>query len=82
MRQPRDMACRELVELVTDYLEGALPPDEVAAVEAHLDECGGCREYLTQMRATVSATGAVRVDTLPDAIVDDLLRAFRRHRSA
>lgn len=43
---PRDIACIELVELLTDYLEGALPPDEVAAVEAHLALCPHCQVYL------------------------------------
>jgi len=77
---PRDVACRELVDLVTDYLEGVLTPEEVAAVEAHLDQCPGCRAYLVQMRTTIAATGAVRVDTLPDDAVADLLDAFRRSR--
>lgn len=75
---PRDVACRELVELVTEYLEGALPAEEVAAIEAHLDECPGCRAYLDQMRATIAVLGTVTVRTLPDRIVDDLLLAFRR----
>jgi anti-sigma factor RsiW len=74
----RDVACRELVELVTDYLEGVLAPAEVAAVEAHLDECPGCRAYLAQMRATIAATGAVEVENLSDDMVDALLQTFRR----
>lgn len=73
----RDVACRELVELVTDYFEGVLPDDEVAAIEAHLDECPGCRAYLDQMRATIAAVGTVQVETLPDDAIEDLLRAFR-----
>lgn len=77
---PRDVACRELVELVTEYLEGALPAEEVAAIEAHLDECPGCRAYLDQMRATIAVLGTVTVQTLPDRIVDDLLLAFRRSK--
>jgi len=75
---PREVACRELVELVTEYLEGALGADEVAAVEAHLDECPGCRAYLDQMRATIATVGTVAVETLPDAAVAGLLRALRR----
>lgn len=74
---PRDVACRELVELVTEYLEGTLPAEEVAAIEAHLDECPGCRAYLDQMRATIAVLGTVTVQTLPDRTVDDLLRVFR-----
>jgi anti-sigma factor RsiW len=73
---PRDIACRELVELVTEYLEGALPPDEVRAVEAHLAGCGGCERYLDQMRATVRALGSVPVDVLPEEAVNALTLAF------
>ncbi len=75
---PRDVACRELVELVTEYLEGALSPDEVVAVEAHLAGCGGCEHYLDQMRATVRALGSVPVDVLPDDAVAALTVAFTR----
>jgi anti-sigma factor RsiW len=74
---PRDIACIELVELLTDYLEGALPPDEVAAVEAHLETCAKCRTYLAQIRATIQALGSVSVETLPDEAFDSLLTAFR-----
>jgi anti-sigma factor RsiW len=75
----RDLACRELVELITDYLEGALPAAEVVAVEAHLAECDGCERYLDQMRATLRALGMVPVATLPDEAVDSLLAAFARN---
>ena len=74
---PRDIACIELVELLTDYLEGALPPDEVAAVDAHLETCPPCRTYLAQMRATIEAMGSVPVATLPDEAYDTLLATFR-----
>jgi anti-sigma factor RsiW len=47
------MNCRELVELVTAYLDGALPADVRAAFEAHLAECPGCAAYLEQMRTTI-----------------------------
>jgi anti-sigma factor RsiW len=76
--EPRDVACRELVELITDYLEGALPPDEVAAVEAHLAACRGCASYLSQMRATIATLGHVPVETLSDEALDTLLEAFSR----
>ena len=75
--RPRDVACIELVELLTDYLEGALPADEVAAVDAHLETCPACRTYLAQMRATIQALGSVPVETLPDEAYDTLLAAFR-----
>ena len=81
---PRDIACQELVELVTEYLEGALPPDEVAAVDQHLVDCDPCLRYLRQMRATGAALRLVPAEqvteTLSDQAVDTLLEAFRRRR--
>lgn len=74
---PREMACIELVELLTEYLEGALPPDETAAVESHLAGCAACRHYLDQMRATIAALGSVPVETLSEEACDTLLEAFR-----
>ena len=47
---PDPLTCRELVELITDYLEGAMPPDERARFEAHVAECDGCEAYVRQMR--------------------------------
>lgn len=78
MTTPRDIACVELVELLTDYLEGVLPADEVAAIEEHLRDCAGCRTYLDQLRTTVGSLAALPVDTLPDETVEALLVAFRR----
>ena len=81
---PRDIACQELVELVTEYLEDALPPDEVAAIDHHLVDCDACRRYLDQMRATIAALGmlpAERVtETLSEQTIDTLLDAFRQRR--
>jgi anti-sigma factor RsiW len=49
-----DLSCRELVELVTDYLEGAMTPEEAARFEAHVAACAGCEAYLEQVRATIA----------------------------
>jgi len=76
----RDVACRELVELLTDYLEGALPPDEVATIDAHLADCDACRTYLDQLRATMTALGTVPVETVSAATTDAVLAAFTRLR--
>ena len=76
---PRTVTCREVVELLTDYLEGALPADEVAAVEAHLAVCPGCQHYLDQMRVTIAALGTVPVETLSPHAQQTLLDAFRDH---
>jgi anti-sigma factor RsiW len=51
------LSCRELVELVTEYLDGVLPTPIRARLEAHLEECGGCERYLEQLRQTVWLTG-------------------------
>jgi anti-sigma factor RsiW len=77
------VACQEIVELVTDYLEGALDPDMTAEVEAHLQLCDGCDTYVEQMRATIRELGAVPVETLSETAQSELLRAFRDlHRPA
>ncbi len=81
---PRDIACQELVELVTEYLEGALPPEEVAAVERHLAGCEACTRYLRQLRSTVAALGMISAERVTEDLSEDtfdaLLAAFRRRR--
>ena len=71
------MTCRDLVELVTEYLEGALLPDDVARFEEHLGECEACVDYLGQMRATVASLRRLESSTLPPEARDALLDAFR-----
>jgi anti-sigma factor RsiW len=73
-----ELACRELVELVTEYLEGTLAPGERRRFEVHLAGCRGCRTYLEQMRQTVVALGRLtEADVAPEA-EEALRRAFRR----
>ena len=72
-----DITCRELVELVTDYLEGALAPADRERFEAHLKICGPCVTYVEQLRSTVTAVGALSETTIAPAARDELLRAFR-----
>jgi len=74
---PNGLTCRELVELVTEYLEDALPPDVRARVEAHLSGCEGCTGYLEQMRTTILLTGKLREDDLTPRQRDELMRLFR-----
>jgi anti-sigma factor RsiW len=74
---PTELTCREIVELVTDYLEGRMPPEERTRFEQHLAECGGCRTYLEQIRQTIAAAGAVRQVSLDPGAREDLLRLFR-----
>lgn len=76
-----EMACRELVEVVTDYLEGALSDRERMRFERHLEGCEGCRSYLEQMRTTIQRTGRLTPEALSPAMRDRLLRAFRDWKS-
>jgi anti-sigma factor RsiW len=71
------ITCQEIVELITDYLEGAVDDATRAEIEAHLALCQGCDEYLRQMRATLATIGHVPLDTLSDQAKDELLAAFR-----
>lgn len=71
------IACRELVELVTDYLEGALPPEQHARFENHIAGCDGCTAYLEQMRETIRLTGTLREQQIPPGALAALLHAFR-----
>jgi hypothetical protein len=57
---PTEMTCHELVELVTTYLEGAMPPEERVRFEAHRQGCRGCETYVSQVRLTVSVLGQLR----------------------
>jgi RNA polymerase sigma-70 factor (ECF subfamily) len=77
-----ELTCRELVELVTDYLEGALSPADHALFEAHLADCRGCRNYLEQIRRTISLTGRLTEASIPEAPKQALLAAFRSWKQA
>jgi anti-sigma factor RsiW len=74
------VSCQDVVELVTDYVEGALAAEESSLFEQHLNFCDGCVTYVDQMRATVSVVGMVRVDDVPPQTRDRLLAAFRHWR--
>ena len=74
------MTCREVVELMTDYLEGALPASVRARFEEHIAGCGGCTAYLEQLRTARRLTGALAEVPVPDHLRDELLAAFRGFR--
>ena len=71
------LTCNEVVELVTDYLEGVLPPVERVRVEQHLSVCDGCTRYLEQMRETIRLTGRLTEEQIPAQQKQALLDAFR-----
>jgi anti-sigma factor RsiW len=73
-----ELDCDRLVELVTDFVEGALDPATERQVVDHLAECDGCSTYLDQMRATARALGELPPGRLSDPAREALLEAFRR----
>jgi anti-sigma factor RsiW len=77
LKLSEDLTCAELVELVTDYLEGALPERDRERFEEHVVFCGACASYLDQMRTTVALTGRLTEDDLAAAVQESLLAAFR-----
>jgi anti-sigma factor RsiW len=79
-----DLTCQELVELVTDYLEDALPAPERARFEAHVAGCEACATYLAQMRATIRLTRAANgLDDRPEvAGLLEVFRDWKRHETS
>ncbi|MGH8969780.1 MAG: anti-sigma factor family protein [Actinomycetes bacterium] len=73
------ISCQQLVELVTDYLEGVLDDGTRAEIEAHLALCPGCDDYLDQMRSTIDALGHVPVESLSEDAQSELMAAFRSY---
>jgi anti-sigma factor RsiW len=74
----RDVVCQQAVELVTDYLEGALSRAQRRRFEAHLAGCPHCTEYLAQMRATIRVTGTVTPDDLTPQMRTEFTELYRR----
>jgi anti-sigma factor RsiW len=82
-RRPRDgtrmaqLTCPEFVELVTEYLEGALSPADRVRFEAHIDHCDGCGSYLVQFRETIAVLGHLPPESIDPAAEQQLLEVFR-----
>ena len=81
MSRREHILCRQAVELVTDYLEGALTAAERARFEAHLSDCPHCREYLREMRVTIAAMGRVEPEALSREARDELVALYRSWRA-
>ena len=77
-----DLACKELVEIITDYLEQTLPDNDRARFDAHLMTCPPCREYVAEMQNTLRLTGRLTVESISPGARDELLRAFRRMKAS
>jgi predicted anti-sigma-YlaC factor YlaD len=78
--QSEAISCQELVELVTDYLEGALGAADLARFEEHVSDCVNCRHYLEQLRQTIRVTGTLTPADLAPEVEAALLQAFRGWR--
>jgi anti-sigma factor RsiW len=77
MIDTESLSCQELVELVTDYLEGALDDRDLRAFERHLADCDACPEYVEQLRTTIRLVGTLTPDDLTRDAETALLQAFR-----
>lgn len=77
----RALTCKELVELVTDYLEGDLSSEDKERFETHLATCDGCTAYLQQMRKTIQTIGCLEEHSLSPQAKENLLRLFRNWRT-
>jgi anti-sigma factor RsiW len=75
-----DLVCRDVVEVVTDYLEGDMAPDERRRFDEHLADCDGCQAYVEQMRTVIRLAGRPTVEAVPPETMAGLLRAFRDWR--
>ena len=71
------VTCQEVVELVSDYLDQALPPEEASLFEQHVNFCDGCDWYLDQIRSTVATVGRITERDVPEETREKLLAAFR-----
>jgi anti-sigma factor RsiW len=82
MSSQTQMRCIEVVEVITEYIEGTLSPDDVVRFERHLEGCDGCQAYVEQMRETIGALGALPPEPLSPETERKLLEAFRDWRGA
>ncbi len=75
-----DIECRQAVELVSDYLDGALSRRDRRRLERHLAKCDACSAYLEQIRTTIEVTGKIEPDDLDPEVLDGLVDLFRLYR--
>lgn len=77
---PEDLACIQVVEIVTDYLDGALPAEEAKRLERHLETCPGCTDYVEQMRTIAGSLAGLDEQSLPAEVRESLIATFRDFR--
>jgi len=71
------VTCREVVELMTAYLDGALSAADRARFDNHMQGCDGCRAYLAQLRTARMLMGRVASEPVPEQLKAELMNAFR-----
>lgn len=81
MSEVDDLPCNALVEMTTDYLEDALPPDERSRVDVHLTQCPGCAEHLSQVRTTIRLLGALPGERLSAPAREAVLQRWRSRQA-
>jgi anti-sigma factor RsiW len=79
---PDHITCQELVEQVTEYLDGALSVEETELLEQHINFCEGCDWYVDEMRRTIATGNQLREVQVPDKVLEPLLTAFRERRQS
>ena len=80
-RRRRAIVCRQAVEMMTDYLEGAMPDRQRVRFEGHLAGCAACRAYLDQMRLMIRAMGHIDPASLPGPVLEEIVDLYRRQRA-
>lgn len=75
-----EVLCREVVQVLTDYLEGALPVEDRVALEQHLLICQGCTGFLAQLRTSIALTGALHQEEVPPGVLDAVRRVHDRRQ--
>ncbi len=81
LRADNELVCQQMVELITDYLEGTLPRSERRRFDAHIEGCEHCSEYLEQMRVTIRLTGRLRTEDLSPTMREEFTALYRRFSS-
>jgi anti-sigma factor RsiW len=82
MMTRKQLACREVVELITSYLDGALSRRDRKRFERHLAGCKGCTRYMAQLRTTITVVGRITEGSIPSPVMAELLTAFRGWKGA
>lgn len=77
-----DVRCREVVEVLTDYFDGALPVAQRTALEQHLLTCEGCATYVDQLRTTIRLTGRLAEEDVPSSVMEKVLQMLTERLGA